>query len=217
MARPPPAALGCHPAAAFWYAYSSPLRRLISSRSCAASPWVSSFLNTVFWMALTRWAKRRVLRVSAMLATAGLTLAIMIVFALPPKESLRRKVRRELRYGTCWTLPRWKSTRLMMTFPSTVRLTLMPDASFSRSPVAPLCRCRSLPARSTRLRRDDSTEVMPLSSNERTHSSAVNTECDRLDSLFISVSPLLRVSWPLSSNPATSSILCTICCERRST
>lgn len=43
--------------------------------------------RTVFWMALTRWAKRRVLRVSAMLATAGLTLAIMIVFALPPKES----------------------------------------------------------------------------------------------------------------------------------
>ena len=33
----------------------------------------------------------------------------------------------------------------MITLPSTVRLTLIPDASLSRSPVAPLCRCRSLP------------------------------------------------------------------------
>ena len=38
----------------------------------------------------------------------------------------------------------------MMTWPSTVRLTLMPDASLSRSPVAPDCRCRSLPAQVVR-------------------------------------------------------------------
>ncbi len=38
-------------------------------------------------MALTRCAKRSVLSVSARLAAAGLTLAIMMVLALPPSES----------------------------------------------------------------------------------------------------------------------------------
>jgi hypothetical protein len=42
---------------------------------------------TVFRMALTRWAKRSVLSVSAMFVIAGLTLAIMTVLALPPSDS----------------------------------------------------------------------------------------------------------------------------------
>ena len=32
----------------------------------------------------------------------------------------------------------------------------------------------------------------------------VKTECERLDSLFIMVSPILRFSWPRSSSAATS-------------
>ena len=33
----------------------------------------------------------------------------------------------------------------------------------------------------------------------------VNTECDRLDSLFMFVSPTLLAAWPLASSRATSS------------
>lgn len=41
----------------------------------------------LFLMLFARWAKRSVLRVSAKLALAGLMLATMIVFELPPRES----------------------------------------------------------------------------------------------------------------------------------
>ena len=46
-------------------------------------------LRTVLRMAFTRCAKRSVLSVSAMLAAAGLMLATITVFALPPRESCR--------------------------------------------------------------------------------------------------------------------------------
>lgn len=153
--RPPgPAGDASSPlAAACCHMCSSALRRLISTRSCAASPRVSSFrytcrtegykschvasslrvsmlcmnaqacfsqdtrcearnqdslhtyhitMNggqsttathaavgdcTVLRMALTRCANRSVLSVSAMLVAAGLTLAIITVFALPPRDS----------------------------------------------------------------------------------------------------------------------------------
>ena len=42
---------------------------------------------TLFLMLLARWAKRRVLMVSARLALAGLMLATIMVFELPPRES----------------------------------------------------------------------------------------------------------------------------------
>jgi hypothetical protein len=60
------------------------------------------------------------------------------------------------------------------------------------------------PARSTKLRREDRTWVMPESSVVLHSSTAVNTECERLDSLFIIVSPILRFSCPCSSSAATS-------------
>jgi len=46
--------------------------------------------------------------------------------------------------------------------------------------------------------------VMPVSSVDLHSSTAVKTLCDRLDSLFIMVSPILRFSCPFSSSAATS-------------
>lgn len=46
--------------------------------------------------------------------------------------------------------------------------------------------------------------MMPLSSVVLHSSTAVKTECERLDSLFIIVSPILRFSCPFSSRAATS-------------
>lgn len=43
--------------------------------------------HTLLRMNFTRCAKRSVLRVSEMLVAAGLTLAIIIVLELPPRES----------------------------------------------------------------------------------------------------------------------------------
>lgn len=57
----------------------------------------------------------------------------MTVFELPPKESCRRRVNFELRYGICVLFP---STNALMTFPNTDKDKLIFVASFKRMPVA---------------------------------------------------------------------------------
>ena len=61
------------------------------------------------------------------------------------------------------------------------------------------------PARSTRLRRECRICVTPLASVLLHSRVQVKTECERLDSLFMAVSPTFLAAWPLTSRLDTSS------------
>ena len=74
--------------------------------------------------------------------------AIMHVFTFPPRESCRRRVSFESRYGTCLLLP---STKLVITFIKAERERLILVASRNRTPVEPVRFYFSDPARSTKL------------------------------------------------------------------
>ncbi len=65
----------------------------------------------------------------------------------PNTPTCSRRVSLESRYGTC-AAP--ASVNALITLPSADRDRLILVASFSRSPVAPVLACRSLPARSTK-------------------------------------------------------------------
>ena len=83
----------------------------------------------------------------------------------------------------------------LITRPRMLRLLLMLLASRSRSPLAPLAFCCSLPAKSTRLSRLVSTVVMP-SRTVSLRMTQVRTQCERLDSRFMRVSPMCRLRVP---------------------
>ena len=68
------------------------LSRTTSRRNASAPPRVSSFTTALLRMCLARAANCRVERVSPAHALAGLTLAIIMVFAFPPKESWPRHI-----------------------------------------------------------------------------------------------------------------------------
>eukprot|EP00962_Isochrysis_galbana_P032406 scaffold10647_cov113-Isochrysis_galbana.AAC.4 len=81
-------------------AHSSRARSLaISSRSATIEPCDSSLTTARLGIILARWAKRSVPSVSAQHRSSAETLATMHVLALPPSESLSRKVSFDSRKG----------------------------------------------------------------------------------------------------------------------
>ncbi len=92
-------------------------------------------------------------------------------------------------------LPEACSTKDMITFPNALNERLMEEASFNCSPVVCVDFCRSLPARSIKLKRENFLMVMP-SLISSASMMTVKTECDLLDSLFIAVSPTRRFRVP---------------------
>uniref|UniRef100_A0A0M3HHD0 EMI domain-containing protein n=1 Tax=Ascaris lumbricoides TaxID=6252 RepID=A0A0M3HHD0_ASCLU len=77
------------------------------------------------------------------------TITYKRTYLFPPRESCKRRVSLESRYGTCVTLPDAPPSALI-TLPnaSSPQLILIP--SFARSPVAPVRLSLSDPARSTK-------------------------------------------------------------------
>ncbi|CAG5928390.1 unnamed protein product [Menidia menidia] len=149
------------------------LRRAISiwnSRSRASLG--SSLTLGWFWMFLAR--------------EAGPSVATMTVLAFPPKESCSSLVSFESRYGTCPLRP---SANAEITFPRADRERLILAASFRRSPWTPVLVCRSLPARSTRLRRPTRMCFLP-SGPGWLHSTVIRNKAWDLDECsFMSVAP----------------------------
>lgn len=90
-------------------------------------------------------------KVSYMLLYVGEIVAIIIVFALPPKLSCNNLVNLESRYGTNAPFP-W--TKLVITFPKAVKDRFIFVAYKNRSPVEPVLLCLYDPARSTKLNLD---------------------------------------------------------------
>ena len=132
----------------FWNWASMSLSVLISSSYFLSNASLGSSLTRgLFLIYLARCAYRRVDNVSSQLQFAGEHAAIITVLVLPPRESCRRRVSLESRYGMCCDFP---STSELMTLPRAVndRLILMP--SFIVQPVAPVFEFLSEPARSTR-------------------------------------------------------------------
>ena len=77
---------------------------------------------------------------------------IIKVLELPPKAFCKILVKHESLYGTMifFPLPIALSARVDITNPKTDKLLLIPAASLSLSPVAPVLPTFSLPAKSTR-------------------------------------------------------------------
>ena len=75
----------------------------------------------------------------------------MIVWELPPKAFSKILVKAEFLYGTKLFFPSEFYAKTEITWPKVVRLWLMPTASLSLWPVAPVLSCLSLPAKSTKL------------------------------------------------------------------
>lgn len=138
---------------------------------------------------------------------ASLQAAIMKVLEFPPKESFSMKVSLLSLYGICLLFPLADSTRAFMTYPvkikawstwnlifivpKLVRDLLMFDASFSRSPAAPVDFYLSEPAKSTKWSFEFLTWIMPFDYT-LDWKFRENTECDRLESAFIFVEPTWR-------------------------
>ena len=140
----------------------------------------------------------------------------------------------------CRALPSPMSTRFIMTVPSTLRLLLMADPSFWRTPEDFVPDCRSDPARSTRLMREVKRRpllrrdlVLPFlavvvvapavvslgctSSSIFPDMQTVKTAWDRLLVLFILVDAMVRDALPLAISSNASSGLFTTSCLRPST
>ena len=131
----------------------------------------------------------------AEIAPAGPQFAHMTVFVLPPNESCSNLVSFESRYGMCCDLP---STRADMTLPRADRDKLILVASFSRSPVACVFDCLSLPARSTRFSFPtvicSPVRTVPVLSQHSTM--IVKMACERLEPAFMAVAPTLLFFLP---------------------
>mmetsp|Transcript_8589 Transcript_8589/g.38720 ORF Transcript_8589/g.38720 Transcript_8589/m.38720 type:complete len:254 (-) Transcript_8589:1049-1810(-) len=155
-------------------------------------------------LALT--ANRRVLWVSSACAAAGVTLHTMAVLELPPSAGCRIRVSFESRNGMCEPLPSAPSVSLLMTMPRFRRDLLMLAPSFMRIPSAPVLSTRSDPARSTRLSlptlNDCRSSAWPASSVSLEFSTmTMNTACDRDDSSFMRVAPVVLCDAPRSIRP----------------
>ncbi len=74
------------------------------------------------------------------MSVAGETAQIIKVFELPPKAFCKILVKQESLYGTMifFPFPIALSANVEITKPKTDKLLLIPAASFSRSPVAPV-------------------------------------------------------------------------------
>ena len=130
----------------------------------------------------------------------GCTVAMTVVYELPPSEFWSSRVSFESRYGT-WLAPADGSSD-MTTLPSAVRLVLMCSASFMRMPVLSDFLMRSEPARSTRL-------SLPLTASpvarSRCTTVMVKTVCERDETAFILVSCVARSLSPWLMTAITSS------------
>ena len=83
---------------------------------------------------------------------------------------------------------------------------ILADVPAHRHASGLLMKCKeSAPARSTRFKRERRMLVTPFSSVVLLCRVHVKTECDRLDSLFMFVSPTLLAAWPLAKSCTTSS------------
>eukprot|EP00955_Chlamydomonas_euryale_P043649 352664-Chlamydomonas_euryale.AAC.6 len=119
----------------------------------------------------------------------------------PLRRTCSRRVSLESRYGT-W--PLFPSTSAEMTFPSADSERLILVASLRRSPVAPVFDWRSDPARSTRLSLPTLmwfSLVMPASIVSIV---MVKMECERDESLFMSVAPTDLFFLPTSTTLRSS-------------
>mmetsp|Transcript_42834 Transcript_42834/g.103442 ORF Transcript_42834/g.103442 Transcript_42834/m.103442 type:complete len:247 (+) Transcript_42834:808-1548(+) len=138
------------------------------SLTCASNNWLSrcnfaassaemlltTFRVAVFLIFRALVAYRKVLIVSSILKSAGLTHATMIVRELPPKESCNNLVNLESRYGGFRLYLGRCSASAETTCPRTNSPLLMLIPSFLLPPSAPVFLIRSLPARSTRVNLD---------------------------------------------------------------
>mmetsp|Transcript_24181 Transcript_24181/g.39729 ORF Transcript_24181/g.39729 Transcript_24181/m.39729 type:complete len:279 (-) Transcript_24181:428-1264(-) len=186
---------------------SCALSASISARRSRMSFWFgSSFTLAAVWICFARSAYRRVLSVSSWLMSAGDTAAIIIVLALPPRDSFSNHVSTESRYGTnTFFFPVDKSARAEMQLPSAERLLLMAHASRSRSPVAPDSSARSLPAKSTKLIFDTLSVALPNSLSTFVWvNMIVNTVWALELVLFMLVAPIVRALEPCSIRRDTS-------------
>ena len=120
----------------------------------------------------------------------------MIVLALPPRLSCRRRVSFESRYGMnvflllfCdWDCDcDWDWTRHDITLPKAVNDKLILVAYKNRYPVDPVLFCLYEPAKSTRLNLEPISFSVPSFFLYKDYTYIVNIECDRLDYVFINV------------------------------
>ena len=158
---------------------------------------ICSFTVGRFVMRFARSPKRSVERVSVMLYAAGETVMIKDVFEFPPRESERRRVRTESRYGTC----RLRVVSAMMTLPSALSDLLIVCASFIVCPVAAVFFTISEPARSMSTSFDSFDTVVRML---RFVTVTVKTECDREESWFIRVDAMARCTLPRIMISSTS-------------
>lgn len=104
-------------------------------------------------MSFALWANYKVDLVSFIAITCGLTLQIITVLELPPKESFSKYVNFESLYLICLLLilfySEQRSAKSLITAPRVVRLLLIILASFNLYPSAPVSLDLSLPAKST--------------------------------------------------------------------
>mmetsp|Transcript_64549 Transcript_64549/g.158892 ORF Transcript_64549/g.158892 Transcript_64549/m.158892 type:complete len:233 (+) Transcript_64549:189-887(+) len=178
---------------------------LFSAMSSCTRAFFGSAL-TLAWLrtCLARSANRRVDMVSSLLTSAGDTVQMIAVCALPPSESVRSRVILESRYGTCLRFPSG-SHKALITLPSTLSDRLMFAPSFSLSPVAPVALALSLPARSTRWS-FECTIVKPASSSlSLTAMWRVTTACEREECSFMLVLPTARFWSPILMREMTCS------------
>ena len=194
--------------------------RLVSRGSvpyaATAAPPGSRFTFTVFLMFLALVAYLSVFSVSSKLVSTGETHATTHVFEFPPSESCRRRVSFESRYGTCVRgvlsaetppPPRFASSPLSaaMTFPSANSPLLMLMLSWNRDPVALVFLFRSDPARSTRWNLADAYRFDESFVKSVCSMMMVKMACDREESAFIFVPPVVRATQPSSRRRSISS------------
>ena len=134
----------------------------------------------------------------------GDSVAIMLVRALPPKESRRTAVKQLFLYGM-WLRPNPAAFSCSATITcsryDSDKLMCFDSASSTPSEV-PVFPMRSLPARSTMCSFDRRTMSVPVG---RTSTYAVNTQWLRLLTALLLVSATARQVSPLNSSPSASS------------
>mmetsp|Transcript_8480 Transcript_8480/g.16060 ORF Transcript_8480/g.16060 Transcript_8480/m.16060 type:complete len:287 (-) Transcript_8480:423-1283(-) len=172
-------------------ASSMPSPAMSAARRAASTVTVTSLTVHVVSTRMARAANSSVLTVSWQDSMDGLQHTRRLVLQLPPTESSRMRVSFESRKGTCFFL----SARACTTLPKASSEALMLAASLSPAPVTPLRLTRSDPARSTTVSLPMVACIFTapppaLASVARGRLAILiwNTECERLDALFILVS-----------------------------
>uniref|UniRef100_A0A8I6GKS3 Uncharacterized LOC120099868 n=1 Tax=Rattus norvegicus TaxID=10116 RepID=A0A8I6GKS3_RAT len=109
-----------------------------------------------------------------------------------------------------WLPRRWGSPRALMTFPRASRVLLIWMLSLSRSPVLPVFRTLSEPARSTKWNLETSRWPAPgrgkrVGARPLCSRVTVKTVCERLERRLKCVAPVCRAALPISRRLSTSS------------